>query len=291
MADFAFIPTIWAAEYMLRLKQESVYAQICDLRYTGVINRKGDSVKIWTPGSVTVGDYVKNTDITSPKEEIPQPIEDTLNITLQKYFSIFVDDVDIAEGGLNPQGPYSDEAIWALRDTADQLVFAQYANALTANKIYPTVAVTASTILDLIDEAYERLAVQKMPLTGLWLTVPPWINHMIHTALAARNTAWGDQVSLNGRVGAYGGFEIYMTNNVVLTTGAGTSESVGSNVVSKCMYGGQSSIFLAENIPVQSLETYRPHAKFGNAVKGLHVYGMKVPQSGKRLGYINAWHV
>jgi len=290
MAAFAFIPEIFAGEIDLRLKETAVYKAITDGRYEGEISKFGDSVNIWTPGAVTTGEYTKNTDYTSPKQQVPDPTEVLLQINQARYFDIFIDALDKRMGRIDPQGAYVEEAAWQHGDFLDQLTLAQYANAHADNKVFPTAKVTPSTILDWIDVCAERINRKSVPRNGRWMTISPTIETMIKAAMRDRETPLGDNVALNGSIGRVGGFDVFSSNNVTVTDTLGTSAGTGSKETHMCVFGGQSAIFLAEAIPIDNMvEYFNPPARFGVGVKGLHLFGLKVSQAGKRLGYLNAY--
>jgi len=96
------------------LKKMLVFCQpgVINRNYEGEIRQAGDSVKINSIGSVTVGDYVKNTDISAP-----QTLEDAQTffvITRQKFFNFQIDDIDVAQGRPEVMGPAMTEAAYAL---------------------------------------------------------------------------------------------------------------------------------------------------------------------------------
>jgi hypothetical protein len=67
------------------------------------------------------------------------------------------------------------------------------------------------------------------------------------------------------------GFDIYMSNN--LSEGPSHTAAIPEHYI---MAGSPDAITFADQIA--SLEAYRPELQFADAVKGLHVYGMKVVQ-------------
>ena len=62
-----FIPTVWSARLLQRLKAAHVFANVVNTDYAGEISSYGDSVKINAIGDVTVGDYTKNSNIINQK--------------------------------------------------------------------------------------------------------------------------------------------------------------------------------------------------------------------------------
>ena len=74
----------------------------------------------------------------------------------------------------------------------------------------------------------------------------------------------GDGVLANGEVGEASGFTILKSNNVPQTSGTKF----------KIIAGHAMATSFAEQI--LDVQTYKPEKRFGDAVKGLHLYGGKV---------------
>lgn len=73
-----------------------------------------------------------------------------------------------------------------------------------------------------------------------------------------------DSALANGEVGEAAGFRILKSNNVPNT--AGTKYKIIAGHAIATAYVEQ----------IVDLQTYKPEKRFGDAVKGLHVYGAKV---------------
>jgi len=111
----------------------------------------------------------------------------------------------------------------------------------------------------LLDEKY-------IPAEGRWAIVPPWYHGLL--LKDQRFVSFGTEQNLatlrNGRVGMAAGFTILKSPLVPNTSGAKY----------KILAGHSMAITLAEQI--MNVEAYRPQLRFGDAVKGLMVYGAKV---------------
>ena len=73
-----------------------------------------------------------------------------------------------------------------------------------------------------------------------------------------------DTALKNGEVGEAAGFSILKSNNVPNTTGEKYKIIAGHRIATT--YVEQ----------IVDMQTYQPEKRFGDAVKGLHVYGAKV---------------
>lgn len=269
MALSNMIPTLWSARLLANLNNASVYAQagIINRDYEGEISQAGDTVRINSIGRVTIGNYTKDTDINAP--ETLDDAAQILTIDQQKYFNFGVDDIDKAQGKPKVMDAAMQEAAWGLRDVADRFVAALYTDIASGNGIgddtTPKVPTKADAYEYLVDLSV-ILDDNNVPTTGRFAVVPPWFHGMLlkDDRFVKSGTPSGDQVLRNGEVGEAAGFLVLRSNNVPNT----------SATKYKILAGHAIAWSFAEQIV--SVEGYRPEKRFGDAVKGLHVYGAKV---------------
>jgi hypothetical protein len=114
-----FIPTVWAARLLVALEKALIYGQanVCNRNYEGEIRASGNTVKIASIGDVTIGDYVKDTDIAAP--EILTDSDQSLVIDQAKYFNFYVDSIDRAQQNVDVLDEAMRHSAWALREKAD----------------------------------------------------------------------------------------------------------------------------------------------------------------------------
>lgn len=264
-----FIPTVWAARLLVALDKALVYAQtgVVNRDYEGEIKDSGDTVKIASIGDVTVGNYTRNTDINTP--EILTDAEQTLIIDQSKYFNFYVDQIDKAQQNVNVMDEAMRRAAYGLRDVQDQFIAANHVNVPAANligsdavPITPTNANSYEYLVDLgvlLDQA-------NIPTEGRFCIVPPWFHGRLlkDSRFVSAGTQKTDSTLANGMVGEAAGFRILKSNNVPNT----------ASTKYKILAGHSMAFSFA--MQVTSLETFKPEKRFGDAVKGLNVYGGKL---------------
>lgn len=265
-----FIPTVWAARLLTALNGSLIYGQanVCDRSYEGEIRSAGDTVKIASIGDVTIGDYTKDTDIADP--EVLTDDEQTLNIDRQKYFNFYIDSIDRAQQNVNVLDEAMRRSAWALRDKADRFIAGiMYAQADAANTIGSNVSPKVPTK----DDAYEYLVdlstmldEANVPLTGRFVVVPAWFHGLLlkDERFVAMGSKASDSRLANGEVGEAAGFAILRSNNVPNTDSSKYKIIAGHAIA---------TAYVEQILDIQS---YKPEKRFGDAVKGLHVYGAKV---------------
>lgn len=265
-----FIPTIWHARLLQALDKALVYAQpgIVNRDYEGDIRESGNTVKIASIGDVTIDNYTKDTDIADP--EILTDDDQSLLIDQAKYFNFYVDSVDRAQQNVNTMDEAMRRSAYGLRDKADTFIAGVMDAAVpNGNKIGSTGTPKVPTK----DTAYEYLVdlgtlldEANVPGEGRWVVVPSWFHGLMlkDDRFVSAGTMRTDQVLQNGEVGEAAGFKILKSNNVPNTAGEKYKILAGHSIATS--YAEQ----------ILDLVTYKPEKRFGDAVKGLHVYGGKV---------------
>lgn len=265
----SFIPTVWAARLLTALEKTLVYGQanVANRDYEGDIREAGSTVKIASIGDVTIGDYEKNTDIDDP--EVLTDSEQSLAIDQAKYFNFFVDSIDRAQQNVNVLDEAMRRSAWALRDAADSFLAGIMEAAVpSGSKIGTTMTPevpTPETAYEYLVDLGVLLDEANAPIEGRFVVVPAWFHGMLlkDDRFVAAGTLRSDRRLANGQVGEAAGFTIVKSNNVPNTEGAVYKVIAGHSVA--CSYVEQ----------ILDLQAYKPEKRFGDAVKGLHVYGAK----------------
>ena len=265
-----FIPTVWAARLLTALDSELVYGQtnVCNRDYEGEIRDAGNTVKIASVSDISVNNYVKDTPIDEP--EILTDEAQTMVIDQQKYFHFFVDSIDRAQRNVNVLDEAMRRSAWSLRDLADTYLAGLMNTAITAgNKI----GSDATPEVPTKDDAYEYLVDLSVlldeantPLAGRFCVVPAWFHGLLlkDDRFINSGTMRSDRALANGAVGEAAGFTILKSNNVPNIGGAKYKIIAGHSIATT--YAEQ----------IVDVQTYKPELRFGDAVKGLHVYGARV---------------
>lgn len=265
-----FIPTVWAARLLTALEKTLVYGQasVANRDYEGEVRQAGNTVKIASVGDVTIGDYVKDANIGDPEVLTDSAL--TLLIDRQKYFHFYVDSIDRAQQNVNVLDEAMRRAAWSLRDAADRYIADLMAAAVTAGN---TIGSAVTPVTPTKSDAYEylvdlgvRLDESNAPIDGRFVIVPAWFHGLLlkDDRFVRAGTARSDSALANGEVGEAAGFSILKSNNVPNTAGAQF----------KIIAGHAAATAYVEQ--VLDVQTYKPEKRFGDAVKGLHVYGAKV---------------
>jgi len=255
-----FIPKIWSGRLLKQLDEKHVFVDLCNREYEGDIGDVGDTVKINSIGDISVSDYSKGGSISVEQLNDASTI---LEVDQSKYFAFEVDDIDAAQQKPKVMQRAMDKAALALGDTADSLIAGFYGD---ADSSFTHDWADSDTLKDSAGQIKERLWENDVPSNAdIWWVVSP---EVFHNALDDVVSDLSDNVSefKNGKVGSVYGLTLYISNNL-------TGDGSGSNGY-QTMAGTGDAIAYVEQI--NKVEGYRPEDGFGDAVKGLHLYGSKV---------------
>lgn len=280
-----FIPQIWSARIFDALRKSFVYAQegVINRDYQGEIASVGDTVKINQISDPTITDYVKNVDMVAP--EILSDTQRQLVISQAKAFHFFIDDVDEAQQQPKVMDNAMSRAAYKFSDVTDQHVAgvmaagANVANAIGTNAlpvVAPDSSAGATGAYEQLVDLSTKLNEASVPRTPRFVIVPPWYEGVLRKDDRFINndaaSLEAGQPLLNGSIGRAAGFSVMVSNNVptVAAGGADANQTPRSKVVA----GHMMATTFAEQI--SEVEGYRPERRFGDAVKGLHLYGAGV---------------
>jgi hypothetical protein len=269
-----FIPQVWTARVLRNLHKAQIWGQagVVNRDYEGDIAAYGDTVRINAIGPVSIGTYTKNSNIGDP--DTLTDAGSTLVIDQSKYFNFAIDDVDRAQQRPQVMDEAMFEAGYSISDNADQYIAGLVTGAASVNVIGTDAAPKTDTAPSSgISKAYDYLvdlgvllSNANVPREGRWVIVPPWFHGFLQRddRFVRYGTPQQTDVLQNGVIGKAAGFTVLESNNVLQT---GTS-------VFNVTAGHQMAMTYANQI--SSVEAYRPQQRFGDAMKGLHLYGAKL---------------
>ncbi|MBQ2735214.1 MAG: P22 coat protein - protein 5 domain protein [Clostridia bacterium] len=262
MAIKNFISTVWSENLYQALDKQYIAVSNCNREFEGDIREKGNTVKICGLGDVTVSEYVKNANMTTP-----ETLSDTareLVIDQAKYFNFQIDDIDRAQSTPRLMEAAMKNAANALANDTDNYIYSLYSDA--GNTITVEDASAETIVNHLIDARTMLFANNVSDPQDIVFEVTPEVAGLILKAKVILATDNGKALE-NGCIGSIGGCKVYVSNNVQRVEGASVMEH-------KCLARTKRAVAFAEQL--SEIDAYRPELRFADAVKGLHLYGAKV---------------
>lgn len=273
MSVATFIPELWDAAIKEPYEKALVYGQpsVASNAWMGQISNVGDTVHISSITAPTVKDYVRGQGIEIDDVDVSTT---TLLIDQGKYFAFNVNDVDKVQAAGDFQGPATNSAGIALRDSADKYLAKQLAEgALAANKLGtvqvvnddPARAGSESSAFKVLVQLANKLDKQSVPTAGRYVIVgADTYSALLMDPRFTRVDASGTEAGLrNGIVGRAVGFDVLVSNNAPVTAGR------------ELAIAGVSDAFAFAD-QILKTEAYRNQSDFADTVRGLHVYGSSV---------------
>jgi hypothetical protein len=258
-----FIPSVWSKKLNVKYYAQTCLMDICNSTWEGEIKGQGSSVQIRNRPTVAISDYSVNQDIQY-QDIVDEKIE--LLIDKAKSFSFKIDDVDAAQSDIKVLNELTTDAAYQMKIAIDTNVlgsiYADATNSLT------TLAADKTNVIDWIIDAEVKMEENNLPTSERWLVIPPRIAGLIQKSDLKNASLSGDSKSIvrsnmnNGRLGEIGGLTLYVSNNLAR-----------SGNTFQCIAGHKSAVTFASQIV--KVENLRLETKFGDAVRGLNVYGFK----------------
>ena len=255
-----FIPEMWSLKLQVKFYPQTVLNDIANHDWEGEIKGSGSKVNIRVTPTVNIGDYTNNQKIKY------QDLDDDfieLPIDRSKYFAFKVSDIDQAQSDIKVINSATKDAAKNMATAIDtQVLGTVYASAGTS---YTPTAITKTTVLDWIVDLNTELDQLNVSDDGRYIVLPPWACNAIKKSDLQDASLAGDQTSIlrNGRVGMIDNTMIYKSN--LLANDGTTWETI-------C--GTKDGISFASQFV--KTETVRLQDSFGDAVRGLNVYGFEV---------------
>ena len=258
-----FIPEIFSKLLQAKFYKASVLPAISNTDYEGEISGQGDKVVIRTVPAVTINDYagsITTQELTTAKVE--------LAIDKAKYYSFEVQDILQAQSNIDLLEGASNDAAEGMRVAVETEVLSGVVTGATT--IGSQTTITASNVLTSILSMATSLDNLNVPEEGRFLVVSPEFVSLLKQSELRQAYLTGDDTSplRNGKVGMVDRFTVYQSN-MLYTPGSG-ADSGYTHVLA----GHPKAISFASQFT--NTETIRMEAKFGDAVRGLKVFGSKV---------------
>ncbi|MDO9463780.1 MAG: hypothetical protein Q7J67_00525 [bacterium] len=247
------IPELWNVAIMTNLQKEHVFGKVCRCVIDAPITTLGQSVHIQGIGKINIGTY-------TGADLVMQGLSDSgmiLKIDKADYFDFWVNDVDALQSNANLMGEATQEAAYEMKDVSDLVVYNELVAAAGLTAVVGTGATDVISIIGNIAECDLSLKEALIPKKMRWLVIPFWAGTKL--LLAGVYQAQDLKGNINGFVTDVLGLDLYESANIAATVAIG---------------GSYRAAAYAEQLT--KTKAFEPEKNFGDALKGLHIYGTKV---------------
>lgn len=278
-----WVPEIFSAKVQIAFRKAAVAEAITNTDYMGEIAGYGDTVNIIKEPTISVYDYLRETDTSAGRTALTDQ-ELVLTIDQAKYFRFEVDDLETRFSHVNWQAVAADNAAYQLKDAYDVNVLTAMLAGVDSGNEYGTAAAPIDTgfgsgemdPLDVIARLARLLDDDSVPEEGRFIVANPiFYEELAKTSSKLMSVDYnqGDGGLRNGLVasGMLRGFKLYKSQN--LPTTAGTGSYSGTDLYN-LLAGHISST--ASAAALSQTESFRAHDAFADVVRGMLVWGRKV---------------
>ena len=270
-----FVPEVWSANILDKLNKTMVLANLCNRDYEGEISAYGDTVRINEIGDIAINDYTKNSTTALTIQELTDA-QQILEINRARYFAFKLDDVDQAQTKPKLMEKAVERAAYNMSDDVDTYIaqsmssggFFAGTNSTQLGSTGTALSVTSTLVITALGWAARIMDQNNVPNMGRWAVVSPAIHHQMISARIVQDTNNSNYISAGpNAVGNFYGFNIYVSNNIYLGSAASSQYH--------CLFGNSMGVTFANQLAkVEAFDLGA--AGFGDAVKGLNLYGMKI---------------
>lgn len=276
MALNNFLNEVWATRLLMDLEAESVYKERGNQNYQLQANNAKQVHIGKVVSDITIKDYTVSTDIDAP--ETITDSDTILELDNQKYFNFYVDDVEKAQTTPN----YMTEA---MRKSA--IAISQTIDTMVSDTLVAGAGNTSNVTLNDADSVEQRGTALLTAFSDLKTSMR--INNIAKSATpwAVLTPGYMDVLEKYFLIGGKSGIFLPSTSEQTLRSGfmgnllginlywSNRSPQSGTAPLKDVILAGTNDSFTyADN--VTEVVAYRPEKRFGDAVKGLYVYGAKV---------------
>lgn len=271
------VPRLYAARLIAAYEEVRVHAARTNRAWQSMLAMGGDSIRVSSLIRPTIGDY--NPTATPPVAYTPIDAAKKVDIELgyQKYFGGKLNDISVLQSRPDLFDEYTRLAGEELAKQVDADVRTEMvkAGAFTAGPDFALDMSTAFTANSFKFPMLHRMMDNaNVPMAGRWIIMGPYSAEAMRT-YALQNAvidAAPNQGLVNGRVGMYGGFNIYVesdaNSNFDDDSGNGGANATASE---DWLIGNDSSMAFVDQIG--EVESVRLPDDFANAIRGLYTYG------------------
>lgn len=212
----AFNPEYWSKRMQIIRHKVPVYRAVANMEERSNL-KDGDVVHRPFRSDLRVKTYTKGTSIT------PTDItgtDESLSVDQAKIAPFYVDDLDEIQNKYDVVNRFADDAARRLEEFIDGDFLGEVVNAdhtVDDGDIGGTsgngIVLTASNILKTFAAAGKKLDRANVAMDNRYAVVSPTTHQILVEYMAGKDTAMGDTTGMNGHVGKFMGFELYLSNN------------------------------------------------------------------------------
>lgn len=218
--DTAFNPEYWSKRMQIIRFKKSVYSVLANFEERANLS-DGDVVHRPYRSTLLPQSYVKGTGVTI---QDVSGTDESLTVDQAKVIPFYIDDIDRIQNKWDMASKFADDAGTELELLIDADFLAEVVNAdsvVDDGSIGGTagnpIALSTSNILSVFAVASKKLNQKNIGMENRYMVISPTVLQILTEYLAGKDSALGDSTGMNGHIGKFFGFDLYMSNNTYWT--------------------------------------------------------------------------
>ncbi len=216
----ALNPAYWSKRMQIVRFKLPVYRAVANFEERALL-KTGDTVhRVYRTG-LRVVSYTKGTALTA---QDLTATDESLAVNQTKAIMFYIDRVDEIQNDYDTANQFADDAGKLLEQFVDAAFLAQITNASSVvddgdfgGTAGTSVILSATNVTRLFAAAAKKLNRANIPMQQRYAVIPPSVLQLLVEKLDGKDTALGDTTGMNGMVGKYMGFDLYVSNNLYWT--------------------------------------------------------------------------
>lgn len=216
----AFNPEYWSNRMQVIRFNEPVFRALASYEERAML-KNGDTVHRPYRSRMSVQTYTKNTAVTV--QDISST-DEYLSVDITKVVPFYVDDLDDLQNKWPTVNKFADDAGKELYDYIDADFLSEVVNATSSlddgdvgGTAGTSIDLTVSNIAKMFAAAGKKLDRQNVDRKNRYAVIPPTVHQLLLEKMDGKDTNLGDEIGMNGKIGKYMGFELYLSNNLYWT--------------------------------------------------------------------------
>lgn len=214
-------PKYWSRRMQVTRFKVNVYHVLANTEEKANL-KKGNSATRPYRSSLVINDMGADGGYT---RQAIQDTGETLTIDQEKEITFYIKELDELQNNYNVRNDYADDNAKLASNYIDGVVLGEYDQAASIVGNYEMggggaasdgigFALTPSNVLSVFGKAKKKLTNQHIPQTGRWAIISPEFEDVLWQFLAGKESQLGDKTGEEGMIGSYGGFKLYVSDNV-----------------------------------------------------------------------------
>lgn len=216
----AFNPEYWSNRMQVVRFNEPVFRALASYEERAML-KNGDTVHRPYRSRLTAQTYTKNTAVTI---QDVTATDEYLSVDTTKVVPFYVDDLDELQNKWPTVNKFADDAGKELYDYIDADFLYEVVNATSSlddgdvgGTSGTSIDLTTSNIAKMFAAAGKKLDRLNIDRKNRYAVISPTVHQLLLEKMDGKDTALGDEIGMNGKIGKYMGFELYLSNNLYWT--------------------------------------------------------------------------